>query len=163
MCQGRAGDRKTQDGAALQSGVNRGGAEELKGASEIMAEELAFLDRRGRRWRLGGTIRDAGDLEVGGTSVDGRHRRIIFSSSSNQGAAEGPKVSGISRATTDQGRAGGSRESGGAIRTMVPGGAERGRSQGRTDRSICGWRRSRGIHMPGRSWRSEDLRQIHTI
>lgn len=68
---------------APQSGVNRGGVEELKGANGGVAEELTVLDR-GRRGRLGGTSRDAEVLEVDRTNSEGRHREIISSSSSNQ-------------------------------------------------------------------------------
>jgi len=49
-------------------GVNRGEDEGLKEASGGWAEQLAGLDRGGRRGRLGGTITDEEDLEMGGTS-----------------------------------------------------------------------------------------------
>lgn len=70
---------------------------------------------------------------MGGTSSDRQCRGIMSSSSSNHGAAKSPKVSGVSRATTDQGEDGGTREPSGAIRMIVPCGAKRGRSQDGAD------------------------------
>lgn len=55
-CQGRAGDQKTRDRSVQQTGANRGGAKELKGASGGRVEELSGFHRRGGRGRLGGTI-----------------------------------------------------------------------------------------------------------
>lgn len=46
-----------------------------------------------------------------------------------QGAAEGPEVHGVGRATTDQDSSGGTRKPNGAKRTTVPGGVNRGGAQ----------------------------------
>lgn len=48
-CQGRAGDQKTRDRSVQQTGANRGGAKELKGASGGRVEELSGFHRRGER------------------------------------------------------------------------------------------------------------------
>lgn len=58
-----------------QNGVNRGDAEELKGASRGRAEEMSVLGKGGGRGRLGEIIGDAGDFQLGGTSDD---RRLPF-------------------------------------------------------------------------------------
>lgn len=57
-------------GSVQQSGVNRGGAEGLKGASGGRAEELAVFGRGVGIGRLGWIIGDPGDLELAGTRGD---------------------------------------------------------------------------------------------
>lgn len=66
--QGPARDQKTQGGSEQVGGATKGRAKRLKGASGVEAEELDGIGRGGGRGRLGGTISNEGDLELGGTS-----------------------------------------------------------------------------------------------
>lgn len=87
-CQGRAGDQKTRDRSVHQTGANRGGAKELKGASggTGLRNSLASVEEGGEggsvgpsqgRWTSdtgdlmpGRSSGDAGDLKLDGTSGD---------------------------------------------------------------------------------------------
>jgi len=64
---------------------------------------------------------------------------------------------------SDQGGAGGTREPGGDTLMMASGGAEGGCSRQVDGPRWSGWRQSRGIHLPGRCWRAEDTKRIHTV